>query len=152
MPQNLEKSKIGAVQAIKSGEATCVVVRNGQNIYVASGHGVSPLLKLYQTEPDKFQDSFVADKIIGKAAAAIIIMGGASEVYGDVMSIAAHEYLALHNVHATYGEIAEVIHNKNENGICPIERSVLDVKEPYKCLTQIIDTVKCLKACLSSIQ
>jgi len=113
-------------------------------VYAANGRGVSPLLALYRNDPAKLKGSCVFDTIIGKAAAAILVLGGARAAYGEVMSAAARDYLARHNISAEYGALVDAITNRSGDGICPIEKSVLDAEDPGECLARIEAAVKAL--------
>lgn len=135
-----------ALQLVQSGTESCIVIQNNEIVYATSGRGVSPLLKLYETEPEKLNGSIVVDKIIGKAAAMILVLGGASEVYGEVMSASAQQYLKDKNINIAYGRCVDVISNRDKNGICPIERSVLDIDDPSEGVAHITNTIRRLMA------
>lgn len=129
---------------IKSGKISCVVIREDKIIHRADGRGVSPLLNLYENEPDKLKNAFVVDKIIGKAAAMLLVLGGASQVYGEVMSVAARTYLTEHDIDVSYGRCIDVVTARDGNGICPIEKSVMDTDNPYEGLARMKDAIKLL--------
>lgn len=133
-----------AKQLIKSGEASCIVIQEGAIIHTASGRGVSPILKLYRGEPEKLAGAFVVDKIIGKAAAMILLLGKATAIYGEVMSAAAYQYLTERGVDAQYGRCVDVITARDEKGICPIEKSVLEIDDPNEGLVKIQETIAIL--------
>ena len=135
-----------ARELIKSGSASCVIVSENEIIHTANGRGVAPLLAVYRTAPEKLAGSYVFDKVIGKAAAVILILGGARRAYGGVMSIAAREYLEAHGIPAEYGCLAERIKNRSGDGICPIEQAVLDTACPEECFARIEAAVRTLMA------
>lgn len=119
-----------AKKMIREGRASCVVIRNGSIVRTASGQGISPLVSIYESEPDLLKDALVVDKIVGKAAAIMIVLGGAKRVYGEIMSAAACDYLSARGCRAEYGERIDVISNRTGDGICPLENSVLDIDDP----------------------
>jgi hypothetical protein len=86
--------------------------------------------------------AFVLDKVIGKAAAVILVLGGIREAYGEVMSAAGRGYLAAHGIITECGTLVENITNKSGDGLCPIEGSVLEIGDPAECLERIRSTVK----------
>ena len=131
-----------ALDLIKDGNVSCVVIRGGEIIHTADGRGVSPLLKLYGGEPDKLNGSFVVDKIIGKAAAMLLVLGGVQKAYGEIMSVFAKEYLTERKITVEYGVCVDMISDRVGNGICPIEQSVMDEDDPEKGLVKILDTLK----------
>ena len=133
-----------AVKLISNEGTSCVVLQNGVIVHTADGRGVSPLLRLYENNPALFKGAVVVDRIIGKAAAMILVLGGVSGVYGDTMSRSAENYLKARGIETGFNRCVDVISNREKNGICPIERSVLDTDDPQKGLEQIKETVKVL--------
>lgn len=119
-----------AKRMIREGRASCVIIRHNAIIRTASGQGISPLISIYENEPDILKDALVVDKIVGKAAAIMLVLGGAKRVYGEVMSAAACDYLSARGCRAGYGERIDVISNRTGDGICPLENSVLDIDDP----------------------
>ena len=116
-----------AKSMIHSGEAECVIVRNGKIAAFEKGRGISPLLKLYDEKSELMQGSIVVDKVIGRAAAFIVIKGGASEVYGKIMSEDAKILLEKHNIVVSYNLLVPYILNNQRNGLCPLEDSVKNI-------------------------
>ena len=127
---------------IKSEKASCVVIKSDEIVAVLDGRGVSPLLSLYNAEFDKLKGAFVVDRIIGKAAAMILVLGGVIKAYGEIMSVPAYNYLSKNCVEVSYGTCIDAISARDGKGICPIEKSVLDVEEPREGLTKIVETIK----------
>ena len=131
-------------ERIRAGEHTCIVLQNGEVVYEAEGRGVSPLMRLYDNDITKLKNAEVADKIIGKAAAMILHLGGVKAVYGEIMSRAAVEYLSAKGIEHRYGRYVDIISNRTGNGICPIEKSVLDTDNPEEGIAVIKETIAVL--------
>lgn len=140
LPALMEQAK-----RLRKGEFTCIVLQNGQVVYEADGRGVSPLMALYNTDKAKLRGAEVADKIIGKAAAMIIDCGGGAAVYGEIMSKAAREYLEHRGIPYRCGRCVDIISNRTGNGICPIEKSVMEVQDAQTGVKIISETVKSLR-------
>ncbi len=117
-----------ACKMIKEEGTSCVIIKEGSIVYTADGRGVAPLLTIYEKE--KLAASCVVDRIIGKAAAMILVLGGAKSVYGEIMSKAAREYLEARDIPCQYGLCVDVITGRTGTGICPIESSVLSIDDP----------------------
>ncbi len=132
-----------AINLIKEETATCVVIKDRQIVKTISGQGIAPVIDLY--EQDALRGAFVADKIIGKAAAMIMVLGGVEEVYGNVMSRAGKEFLEAHNVKVSYGQVIDAISNRAGDGICPMERTVMNIEEPEEALTALKETLTRLR-------
>jgi hypothetical protein len=119
-----------ARDTIRDQEISCVVIREDTIIHTADGRGVAPLLHLYNNERDALDGSCVVDRVIGKAAAIILVLGKAKAVYGEVMSAAGRDYLTAAGIPRQYGLCVDVITGQGGLGVCPIEASVLDIDDP----------------------
>ena len=130
----LQKSNAfaSAKNLIKQQKATCVVIKQGKILSVESGRGVCPVISLY--EQGMLQDATVVDKIIGKAAAMVLVLGGVRACYGETMSRAALEFLNAHGVRAEYGTLTDRIINRQGDGICPMEQTVAEIDDPATAL------------------
>ncbi len=126
---------------IKSKRASFVVMREGKVVHMDEGRGVSPLLRCYENTPELLLGCFAADKIIGKAAAMVLVLGKAGRVYGEIMSVAAWEYLRGRGIPASYGRCVDVITARDKKGICPIEQSVLAIDDPHEGLKKLKQTI-----------
>ncbi len=128
---NLEKAK----EILKSGGFTCVLC-NGEQIYTSTKRGVAPMLEFIDSGTD-LRGFSAADKVIGKAAAMLFVHAGAAEVYADVMSKAAAEFLAANDVPFSYGTLAENIINRKGDGICPMEQVTANINNTDEAITAI---------------
>lgn len=133
-----------AKSLIQSGKSTCIVMRGGVITNETSGRGVKPILYFWENEPEILAGAAVADKIIGKAAAMLLILAGVRYVYGELMSVAGRDYLQNNGVSFEYGRCIEVISNREGNGICPLEKSVMDIDNPH-------DAYRALKTTISQL-
>ena len=126
-----------AREKITKGDAGCVVIKNGSIIETCKGRGISPLMELYMKKPDSLKGSLVVDKVIGKAAAMICVLAGIGGVFAELMSKPADAYLKEKNIPHKWALIADNIINRQKDGICPMEYSVLDEDDPEVGLTKI---------------
>ena len=101
------------------------------------GSCISDLLKILKTNPDKLKGAFVADKIIGKAAATLLILGKVDGVYADLISESALKLLRRYDIEVTFAEQIAVILNRAKDDICPMEKICLDETEPKVCYERI---------------
>lgn len=56
-------------------QCSCIICNNHE-IRLFHERGVKDIYRLLKEEPDFLNGSFIADKVIGKAAAALMILGG----------------------------------------------------------------------------
>lgn len=138
IPEEKEtEAREAALGLLRSQQASCVVIQNGAIVHHVDGRGVLPLLRLYQDAPETFKQAFVLDRIIGKAAAMILVLGGVKQVYGETMSVAAQQYLVKHGIDVEYESLVEMIANPKQDGMCPIEGAVLESDDPEEGLASI---------------
>ena len=130
----------------ENGAYTLVVQKDGATVHKDFGRGVGPALRLYDAQPELLKDALVCDTIVGKAAAAIYILGGASAVYAETMSAAAADFLTANGVDCACKEKTEKLLNRQGTGLCPFEQAVLELEKPADCLPVIRATLARLMA------
>ena len=135
-----------ACRMIESGEVSCVLIKDGKVINKADGRGVRPLIQYYDNNPDMMKGALVVDRIIGRAAAMILVAGGAGSVYGLTMSRSGMEYLCAHGISCSCGRCIDIISNREGNGICPLERTVMDIEDPVEGIAALRKTIAELMA------
>lgn len=126
-------------------ERCSCVVRNGDRIRLFRERGVRDLYRLLKEEPDLLRGAFIADKVVGKGAAALIILGGASELFADVVSHPALELLNRYGIKVSYTLAVPHIINRTRTDRCPLETRCLDLYSPEECLVQIEDFMQTLQ-------
>lgn len=136
------------VAALRQGYA-CAFVRDGR-LYTSKASGIRPLLDWLAEDPHCFRGACVADKILGKAAALLLLQGGlgeaAGEVYGEVLSEAAAGVLDQHGIRYTCGEKVPCIRNRRGDGVCPMEQRVWDIDDPAAGYAALLDAVASMRA------
>lgn len=123
-----------------------LVVANG-DVCTFDGRGVSDLYFLLFEDPEFLRGASVADKVVGKGAAALMILGGIVEVYADVISSVALRLLKDEGLRVHFGREVTYIINRNGDGICPVEKLCLPCGSAVECLTLIkgfIEKQRCL--------
>lgn len=116
---------------IREGYAA-VVAKDRVIIAKYKGSGLKPILDAIGEDEQIFKGAIVFDRIVGRAAAAVYIVGGAKEVYAEVMSIGAKKLLEKNKIMATGEQEVEEIINREKTGMCPLENSVKNESEPRK--------------------
>lgn len=121
-----------------------LVVGNGE-VRTFDGRGVADLLNLLDAEPDFLRGASVADKVVGKGAAALMVAGGVVEVYAGVISSLAYDLLKSNGVAVTYGSFVDNIINRQGDGICPVERLCAACHTAAECVPLIRNFVESMK-------
>lgn len=127
------------IDILHEEELTLVVKCNDGTIHRFNQRGVKDLLTLVTERIEVLQDALIADKAVGKAAAACLVMGGAAQVHADVMSEPAHALLQAHGLKVQYGQLVDHIINRAGDGWCPMERLSRDMDDPNEIIAQIMD-------------
>ena len=86
----------------------------------------------------------IADKVVGRAAAAIMILGGVKRVYTDVISHLALDFLSKSSIEVSYKEAVPYIINRSQTDLCPMERATREIDSLEDIFTIIDDFVRSL--------
>lgn len=98
------------------------VIRHDDEVRTFTQRGVADLYDLLKTNPSFLVGASVADKVIGKAAAALMITGKVKEIYADTISQAAIDILANTDIKLDYKKKVPYIQSRDQSGWCPLER------------------------------
>ena len=118
-------------------EACSCVIANGGTTRIFRERGVKDLYRLLCDEPAFLRGAFVADKVVGKGAAALMLLGGVGEVYADVISRPALDLLSGTPVRVSYTLEVPRIVNRTRTGLCPVETLCRDCTDPAEALPLI---------------
>lgn len=109
-----------------------LVVRNRGEQTTYTQHGVRDLYDLQNSRV--LQGAAIADKIIGKGAAALMIAGGVKYVTTEAISQEAIDMLRAAGIDVQYHEVLDYIPNHDHTGECPIEQRLHGISDPAECL------------------
>lgn len=123
------------IELLHRDKCSCVIA-NGE-IRMFRQRGVADLYELLSREPEFLQGSSIADKVIGKAAAALMILGGVKEIYADVISEPALALLRETAVKVSFGQAVDHIINRTQTGWCPLETICYPIKSAQELLPLI---------------
>lgn len=123
-----------------------LVIGNG-DVYIFDGRGVADLYILIQENPGFLQGASVADKVVGKAAAALMILGGVKEVFADVISQPAYKLFGRARIHAEYTLMVSHIINRSQTDWCPLERGCANAVSAEECLPIIENFIAEISKC-----
>ncbi len=125
------------IDTLHAGDYTLVVRSADGALHCFSRRGVKDLLTLVTQSPQVLCGSHVADKAVGKAAAACMAVGGVVRVHADVMSEPALALLQSRGIRAQYGQLVDHIINRAGDDWCPMERLSRDIDDPNEIITRI---------------
>ena len=121
------------------------VVRSVQGeLRTFSRRGVADLFNLVADEPDFLRGASVADRVIGRGAALLLVKGGARQVYAQVISSGALEVLRSAGIETSFGKEVPNIINRTGTDICPVEKLTASTSSPdeaYERIKQFLDSM-----------
>lgn len=120
---------------VSSGERT-VAASDGEVLRTSDMRGIAPLLE-WQSEGVDLGGYYVADKIVGKAAAMIYAVLKPAAVHAQVMSKKGAMTLAEHGIEAECDELADMIINRKGTGQCPMEEAVAEIEDPVAAIAAL---------------
>ena len=125
-----------AINRLRAERCSCVVC-HGDRFLVFRQRGVRDLYRLLKEEPGTLRGAFVADKVVGRGAAALMVLGGVLGVFAEVASTPALELFRSAGIEAEC--VCEVPHivDRTGTGLCPVETLCLPVRTPEECLERI---------------
>lgn len=132
MKNDLSKAK----ELLESGVYSLVAVKNGETVFFSSQDGVVPVVTALEEHRAEFSGASVADKVIGRAVALLMLYGRVAGVYTPMISRGAlsvfkadgHEKSGLNDVF--YEKTVEFIKNRSGDGMCPMEKLTADINDP----------------------
>ncbi|MBQ8165951.1 MAG: DUF1893 domain-containing protein [Lachnospiraceae bacterium] len=131
MDENLNRAR----EILINGGYTCVIIKDDIE-YNSKERGVKPLLDW--TEQDiNFEDAYVSDKVVGKAAAFLYVLMKVKAIYAIVLSQHAYEVLQRYGIAVSYDSIVPAIRNRDNTGFCPMESSVMGINDPTEAKERI---------------
>lgn len=128
------------IECLHAGHHSLVVDKGGIRSF--SGRGVADLYRLLTEEAGFLYHAVVADKVIGKAAAALLVVSQVGEVYADVISVPACELFKQAGIPVTYGEQVPHIINRSRTGWCPLEIRCHPCRTAEECVAEIKEFMK----------
>ncbi len=129
-----------ALAVLRNTDASFVYVTE-EAVLTSEYKGIRRLLALVN-EQTTLAEGFVADRIVGKAAALLMVLQGAKNVYAETIDKPALAVFRTHGVNVMFRKAIPIIINRSGDGICPMENAVLAVDDPREAFTVLSETVK----------
>ncbi len=116
-----------------------LLIYSGDKIIFSSASvGMRPLLEAIDAlGVESLSGIIVADKVVGRAAALLIVYMGAVEVHAGVVSKTAADVLMSHGMKYYFGREVESIKSRDGVIICPFERLVQEISDPQEAYKRI---------------
>lgn len=99
-----------------------VLIRGDKIIYKSKSQGLAPLVFCLKKYRKQMRGAIIYDKIIGLAAAKLLVYGNVAEVLTPTISRDAKKYLQKNKVKLIFKKEVKNILNRDGNDLCPMER------------------------------
>lgn len=133
------------IEILDSDDCSLVLRSSELTTYEYYGRGVRNLYELLTGSPEILKDSSIVDKVVGRGAAALMILGGVKELHAKLISEKAVEFLDKSSVKYTYDTIVPMIFNRDRSDFCPVEKLTSTAATPQDALPLIADFVERMK-------
>ncbi|MCQ2225552.1 MAG: DUF1893 domain-containing protein [Paludibacteraceae bacterium] len=132
------------MRKLDEGNHSCVIGK-GEEVHAYSKRGVMDLYELAEKQEEFTKDALLADKIIGKGAAALAIQCGISHLRTHVICTPAKKLLEENGVKVTFEKEVEFIENRAKTDWCPLEKRLKDCQTVNECMPVIRQFIQDLK-------
>ncbi len=126
-----------ATKKLKEGKDSLVIVKDGLILLSKKGMGIRPLFDAITELGYDAKGGSIADRVIGKAAAALCIYAEVNGVYTPVLSKPAMELLIKDGIHYSMDSLVPGILNKEQRDLCPLEKITADI-DGYRDIVSIV--------------
>ena len=111
---------------VEEGGGSYLIIKNSGHVVSFFEHGIKNLWQAASGKDKILQGADVEDSIVGKAAALLMIFGGAKSVKAGVLSEGGKCALEEYGVPYAYDVLVPNIINRRGDGLCPMEEVAKD--------------------------
>jgi len=131
-----------ALDLLERDNLKLVAVKNQKVIFSSRHRSVRGLVEALHEKPAQMKGAYIADRIVGSAAALLFIHGEISGLYTPVISIRAKSLLEENGIITHYKNILDYIKNRAGDGMCPLEYRCRNISEPQLAFSIISSIIK----------
>ncbi|MBR5638592.1 MAG: DUF1893 domain-containing protein [Muribaculaceae bacterium] len=92
--------------------------------------GVKDLFNLVATRRQVLEGAYVADRVIGRGAALLLVLSHVERVYAQLISSHAVQVLQDAEIMVDYDKMVQCIMNRDGTDMCPVEKLTMTVTQP----------------------
>lgn len=137
---SLQKAK----DVLEANGYTFVAIK-GECTYCSIDKGISPIMEKVVDDKEYFKGYSVADRVIGKSAALLLIRSHIACLHTKVLSEHAKTLLDQYQISYSYDTLVPYIINRTKDGMCPMEHSVLAIEDLEEGFMALQTTLKQLR-------
>lgn len=123
-----------------------MIYRDGELIFQSRSKGIRPHLEAIEKHGNTLRGTVMVDKIVGRAAALLILYTKPMEVYATLVSKPGKQVLMEHGLDFAFRVETDHIKMKDGRIYCPFERMVQGISDPEEAYHAIVEKMKDLSS------
>ena len=123
-----------------------MIYQDDELIFQSRSKGIRPHLEAIEKHGKNLKDTVIVDKIVGRAAALLILYNEPKEVYAALVSKPGKQVLQENGLKFTFKDETDQIKMKDGRIFCPFERMVQGINDPEEAYTAIVEKMKILSS------
>lgn len=127
---------MGKMDYLEDGK-TLVILKDDREIFSSKKRGLRPLVEAIEFLSSQMKDSTIIDKVIGRAAAMLMVYAKVKEVYTVTISNPAKEVLSDAKIPFHFKNDTKTIMNNSGTGQCPMEKLSLEFEDNKEFLLRV---------------
>jgi len=121
----IDVSAEALLKEMRENELSLLVVKGEQVVFRSRLPGLKTLALVVKEKPELLTGSIVVDKVVGVAAAILLVSVKPKQVIGAVMSLGAQERLAREEAAPHARELVEMILDESREALDPMEAKAM---------------------------
>ncbi len=130
---------------LDSTKSSCIILNDGDTTRYSKS-GVRDLYELVTSNSPALRGGHIADKIIGRGAAALMVNGGVKRATTHVITTPALKMLRDAGVEVRFEQEIPFVENRKKTGQCPLDSRLQQVDSAHLAMPIIEQFIKDLEA------
>jgi hypothetical protein len=133
------------LERLDASGLSLMVYNGGEVIFQSASKGVRPYLEAIDALGGRLKGTLIVDKIVGRAAALLLLYSGAVEVHAGVINPGGRKLIEDAGVRLFYDK--EIEHIKTVDGriYCPFESMVQGISDPTVAYHAVVEKMAALR-------
>lgn len=133
------------LQTLKKTGMSLMIYKEHQLLFQSNSGGIRPHLEAIEKHGIELNGTTMVDKIVGRAAALLVLYSKADQLYAGLVSGPGRQALEEHGLRFEYNEETEHIKMKDGRIYCPFERMVQGISDPAEAYSAIVEKMNSFK-------
>jgi len=136
------QNKLTKLDYLEKHSLSIYIEKDGKIVFQSVDPMLKPLFICLVTQQEILKQATVVDKVIGRAAALLAILGEVAEIITPLASESAEKALAQAGIPLYARKIIPYIVNRDRSGLCPMEQMAGECKTPAEFFERLKAVIK----------